>query len=120
MSSTSNCLSQTYVKGFVDISGGDLIARNGNLLIAGDASLNGNVFVNKAILVGVANSIYAFDVSGISNFQNNVYTQGDVSINNRLFVGLDASFNSRLFVGNDVSFNKNLYVFGKTIQANEQ
>lgn len=47
---------QTYVKGFVDISGGDLILRNGN------ASLNGKLFVSQTIGVGVEQPYVAVEI----------------------------------------------------------
>lgn len=45
LSSTSNMLKAAYVKGFVDISGGDFIARTGNLYIQGTSSLVGAVTI---------------------------------------------------------------------------
>ena len=40
LSSSSNLFKQAYVKGFIDISGGDLITRTGKLLIHDDERLN--------------------------------------------------------------------------------
>ena len=61
-SNNSNLLKQSYIKGFIDISGGDLITRNGRLLINNDASLNSNVYVRDKLHVGIENSSYNVDV----------------------------------------------------------
>lgn len=53
----ANRFTETYVKGFLDISGGDLVLRNGNI-----------------------------DVSGSIDISNNVSIQGDVSLNNNLTI----------------------------------
>jgi hypothetical protein len=73
------------VKGHVDLSGGDLIARNGNLYIAGNASLNKNVYIKEKLTIGVTDSLYTLDVSGSSNLQKNLTVVGDVSINGNLY-----------------------------------
>lgn len=52
---TSNRLLNTYIKGFVDVSGGDLILRNGDiianeqLVVHGDVSLNNHVTISKTL-----------------------------------------------------------------------
>ena len=38
---------QTYVKGFVDVSGGDMILRNGNLNVAGRSDLSGDTVMHQ-------------------------------------------------------------------------
>lgn len=53
---------QTYVKGFVDISGGDLILRNGNLSVAGTSDLSGKLFVSQTIGVGVEQPDVAVEI----------------------------------------------------------
>ena len=53
----ANRFTETYIKGFLDISGGDLVLRNGNI-----------------------------DVSGSIDISNNVSIQGDVSLNNNLTI----------------------------------
>ena len=87
LSSSSNRYIQTYMKGFLDMSGGNLLLRNNNIIVAaGDISLNGRFYVN-----------------------------GDTSMNGRLFVSNDLSLNKRLFVGGDVSMNGNVYARGTII-----
>ena len=78
LSSTSNRYIQTYIKGFVDISGGNLILRNNNLYVqGGDTSLNGNLYVaKKSVLNGDVslngnlslgkNSIIQFPVASVN------------------------------------------------------
>jgi hypothetical protein len=53
----ANRFTETYIKGFLDISGGDLVLRNGNI-----------------------------DVSGSIDISNSVSIQGDVSLNNNLTI----------------------------------
>jgi len=80
LSGSSNLFKQVYVKGFVDISGGDFIARNGNLRIGGDASLNNNVYVNNKIRIGIeSDTNYYLDVSGNAHFNKNVEIDGDLT-----------------------------------------
>jgi len=76
---------------------GDLFVNN-NLLLRGDMSLNGNLFVNSKTI-------------------NNA----DVNMNNRLFVSNDVSMSSNLFINRnlitniDASINRNLTIGGTTI-----
>ena len=141
LSNVSNLYIQSYVKGFVDISGGNLILRNnginvlagdislnGRLLIQSDLSSNGRLFLaNDASLGG--RLFVASDVSINGNLRANYpassippsaiiggvatnYYTTDVSMTQRLFVGGDASFGSRVFALGDVSFGGQLFVVG--------
>ena len=66
-SSTSNKHRQTYVKGFLDISGGNLILRNNHLFIKqGDASFNNNIYVNNTAFI--KNLVISGDLSMNGNF----------------------------------------------------
>jgi hypothetical protein len=53
LSNNANCFESMYVKGFVDISGGSLQLRNSDnhLLVGGDASFNGGIYLGGAKLV---------------------------------------------------------------------
>jgi predicted acyltransferase (DUF342 family) len=126
LSTNSNLFVQAYVKGFVDISGGDLITRNGRLLINNDASLNSNVYVGDKLHVGIEESSYYLDVSGDGRFLNDVDICGNVSFNNVTFEdttefqtdvtileGLDVHGKSSL-VG-DVSMNSNVDISGNLV-----
>src|SRR6056300_1212406 len=61
LSNNANCFESMYVKGFVDISGGSLQLRNSDnhLLVGGDASFNGGVYlgVTKLFDTDVVESI---------------------------------------------------------------
>ena len=93
LSSTSNLFKQAYVKGFIDISGGDLITRNGKLLINNDASLNSNVYVADKLHVGIESSSYYLDVSGNARFINDVDICGNLNFKAATFSD-ESSFNS--------------------------
>ena len=116
-SSSSNRYQQMYIKGFLDISGGNLILRNNNLhILKGDANLNGRLLLN-----------------GDASFNGNLTIGNDLKINGRLYATyadssipinaimggipgtsgvfeIDLSMNKRLYVQGDVSLNSNLYV----------
>jgi Chaperone of endosialidase len=77
---SANRYMRTYIQGFMDISGGNLIVRQNNLyLTQGDASINGNLILGY-----------------------------DASLNRRLFVGSDASFGGKVFITSDLSVNGTL------------
>ena len=79
---SGNKLNQTYVKGFLDISGGDITIRNnGSISIGKNATMNGNLNVgNNSILNGnvtigqstVPYLFYDFETIDICNNINNV------------------------------------------------
>jgi NF-X1-type zinc finger protein NFXL1 len=84
LSGVSNLFKSIYVKGFVDISGGDFISRNGNLYIAGNANLN-NTFITNNLGIGVSGSSYPFDLSGSAQIRKKLVVLGDVSVNGNIF-----------------------------------
>ena len=133
-SSSSNRHQQTYIKGFLDISGGNLILRNNNFhLLKGDASLNGRLLVNGD--VSLNNRLF---VNGDVSLNGNLTIKQDLTLLGNLFANyaansipitaiqggvpgtdgnflMDVSINHRLFVQKDASLNANLYVKSKTI-----
>ena len=124
-SSSSNKHRQTYVKGFLDISGGNLILRNNHLFIKqGDASFNSNIYVNNTAVI--KNLVITGDLSMNGNlnisYKNNSIPPaaiiGGIPASTGIF-STDLSLNNRLSVANDVSFNSNLYV-SNTIFENGQ
>ncbi|MGA1047829.1 MAG: hypothetical protein ACO3UU_07450, partial [Minisyncoccia bacterium] len=145
LSHSSNLLKQAYIKGFVDISGGDLINRNGKLLIQSDASLNSNVYVGDKLHVGVQESSYHLDISGNSRFLNDIgikgksQLDGDVSMNanvdisgNLIIKGNLSVFQTKetetinttvnnytLIVTEDISLNGNLFISGDISSNNK-
>ena len=108
LSSTSNRFVQTYIKGFVDMSGGNLLLRNnslivsagdislnGRLFIGGDTSLNGNVYIGgllaaASLAIGKTSvtSGYNIDISGNVNFGGDVSFGGNLTVNNINIGGL--------------------------------
>ena len=73
---TSNYLKPTYVNGFLDISGGDTINRNGKLILyGGDASFNKNLSIGKD--ASFNGNVY---IKGVSTYD------GDVNINKDLII----------------------------------
>ena len=90
-SSTSNKYRQMYIKGFLDVSGGNLTLRNNHLFVkAGDASLNGNLYVNnKAIINDDVSMNKNLDLSGSLIAHNNVNVYGII---NQYTVSLDQGY----------------------------
>ena len=101
LSSTSNMLKSAYVKGFVDISGGDFIARTGNLYIQGTSSLVGAVTIcGELRAVYPAGSIPSNAIVGGTG----ISSSADVSLTQRLQVSGDVSLNSKLYVAGSAVF----------------
>ena len=82
---TSNRFKQSYVSGFVDVSG-NLIVRSGRMNILVDSSFNGNIYANATITAG-----------------KNLYVLGDASCNGNIIGATDASFSRNLYVGGNVN-----------------
>jgi hypothetical protein len=81
----ANHFDQSYVKGFVDLSGSIVIRNDNKLITNGDLSLGGNLTVNSP---------------GTTSFSNESMT-----LKSRLFMGEDISANSNVYVGGDLSVN---------------
>ena len=81
----ANHFDQSYVKGFVDLSGSILIRNDNKLITNGDLSLGGNLTVNSP---------------GTTSFSNESMT-----LKSHLFMGEDISANSNVYVGGDLSVN---------------
>jgi len=117
-SSTSNKYRQMYIKGFLDVSGGNLTLRNNHLFVkAGDASLNGNLYVkNTAVLEKLV--VNDLSLNGVLNFGSNSIPPdaiiGGIPGSSGSF-NLDLSLTNRLFVAKDVSLNSNLYSLNSNI-----
>jgi hypothetical protein len=92
LSGTSNRYIQTYVRGFVDISGGNLIMRNNGIYVEeGDSSFNGNLTVQNRLAVGKSpdpNNNFALEVSGAMFFGGgDASFNGNTTINNNIAMG---------------------------------
>lgn len=65
----ANNFRQTYIQGFLDVSGGDILNRTGGIQVEGDISTNANIYVNHHVSVGTepisftANSLLLIDES---------------------------------------------------------
>jgi hypothetical protein len=133
---------QTYVKGFMDISGGDLIVRNGDLNVAGRSDLSGDTVMHQnanvrglikqsdTIIEGgfiyreiTSNAVQNTldDLTVLKNTIDAVLTIETINnvdhvnlgtINDKIIIGGDASFNSGLTLDGDASFNSGLTVGG--------
>jgi len=74
--SNSNIFKQSYMKGFLDVSG-DVYIRNGNLIATNDISLNGNVSCNSlSLTVPFSSSGINPDVSGALALKQNTLIAG--------------------------------------------
>jgi len=74
--SNSNIFKQSYMKGFLDVSG-DVYIRNGNLIATNDISLNGNVSCNAlSLTVPFSSSGVNPDVSGALALKQNTLIAG--------------------------------------------
>ena len=114
----ANRYNKTYMKGFLDISGGDVIVRNHNVYVrAGDVSINGDLLVNYDTSLNgklfVRSDVSMDSILAVANdvsFNSKLFVNKDVSFNSKLSVGNDVSFNSKFTVANDVSFNNRFTV----------
>ena len=127
-SSSSNKYRQMYIKGFLDISGGNIVLRNNHLLVnSGDASLNGKLFTNQDasfnsnLRVGNTATIKTLFVTGDVSMNGNVFINfKNSSISPDAIIGgipsstgifdVDMSLNKRLSIQDDVTARANLYV----------
>lgn len=104
----ANTLEQTYIKGFLDVSGGHIINRNGNFsVLDGTMDISGDVSMNSYLSVGgdVSMNGTTIDICG------NLYAQyPDNTIPANAIIG-GVSGVSDIFT-TDVSMNENLAVGG--------
>ena len=127
----ANNLEQTYIKGFLDISGtinnfnGDLRVMDGNLIVrAGDVSLDngklyvsGNVSANSNMSVAGITTLTTMvardnmDVSGASILHGSLTVAGITSLNNHVSIANNKQFTAGVgnaIFGGDVSLNSKL------------
>ena len=85
---SANYFKNSYVQGFIDVSGGTIRTRNttDHLLITGDSSLNNVSLSSSGLGVGIGDHSNAVDVSGNVDLSGNLFVTGDVSLNNALYV----------------------------------
>ena len=129
LNASANRIKNTYLRGFLDMSGGDLFLQNGNVNI-----MTGNLSVNKNSLAN-----YPLDVNGIVNISGNLFIGRDASFNGNLVLGgttVSTGINNGAFIlaggagiggntfiggnlniGRDASFNGNLVLGGTTVST---
>ena len=129
LSANAHCLKSIYIDGILDISGGDVKLRGAddNLIVEGDATLQGAVRLGNKVGFGVTIPQYEMDVNGNVYVDTDFTTSNDASLNNFTVSGnysassvnytggsfesgdpvlLDTSLDKRLFVrSEDMSFN---------------
>ncbi len=133
---TANKLRQTYVQGYVDLSGGDLNIQNGNLnMYNGSTQVNFRVADDhftvrsypsgQAVDVSLSQLIFLNTISGNVDNTFSVINQKISGITydgtfDRTFIDNDLSLSGNLSVGKksyflgDVSMTKNLFIGGNT------
>ena len=131
----ANNLEQTYIAGFLDVSGninhrtGDLTVINGNLIVSsGNVSLNsgnlnmaGNVSINSGLMVNGPTTLQQMaastniDVSGATTLVGAVSVAGLTTFNNNVGIANNKKFtvgSGAAVLGGDVSMNSALKVAG--------
>lgn len=113
---SANRFHKTYLKGFLDISGGNVYIRNGNFYInQGDISCNGNFLVQNDISCNGSisfqdnlNSISATEFNYLDGATSNIQTQINDLSDSRAGLTFDNSFSGVNLFHGDVSFTSNV------------
>ena len=116
----SNRFKQTYMQGFLDVSGnaivrnGSLSVKNGNVLIPnGDISMNGNIICSGSIELGAtAGSGYKMVINGNTRVKNSITIDNDASVMSSLGVGKVSNDLYPLDVSGETRLSSNLTVGG--------
>ena len=107
----ANRQKDTFIHGFLDVSGntiitnGDVSIINGNLIANYDASINGNVIINKTLTTN-GNLIANYDAS----INGNVIINKTLTTNGNLIANYDASINGNVIINKTLTTNGNLYI----------
>jgi len=135
----ANNLERTYIQGFLDVSGGNIINRNGNLSIlqgtmdvsgavafnsrldvGGDVSLNGDLTVagdfnaqypdNSIPAAAIDGQVEATpNFSGDVDFQSNVDISDNLTVRNKVAIGKTTLGTEALDVSGNINFSGSLY-----------
>jgi predicted acyltransferase (DUF342 family) len=109
----------TFIKNDLSLNG-NLSVGGTKLIVSGDISLNGDLYINDSLYVNRDSSF-----NGKVYVNNTASYNSDVTMNNRLFLANDASFSSNVYVNNklitnnDLSINANIINSGKIITAGD-
>jgi hypothetical protein len=125
---SANRLKQSYVQGFVDVSGNAII-RNGSVNIRtgklflpqGDISMNGNIISSGGILLGTntgTSSGYQMTVSGNARIRNSILVENDASVMSSLGVGKASNDTYPLDVSGVAWFSSSVSIGGATTITN--
>jgi len=121
----ANRYQQMFIQGYLDVSGrtiirnGDLSLNNGNLFVGGNATVNGNLFINRDLSLNNGNLYVGYD----SSMNGNLSIGKDLTIAGRLNVKNFTSQNIintttnnyQLIVSEDLSLNGRMYVKGNVM-----
>jgi hypothetical protein len=119
---SANRLKQSYVQGFVDVSGNAII-RNGSVNIKtgklylpqGDISMNGNIICSGTISLGTTTGAgYQMTVNGNTHVTNSILVDNNASIMSNLGVGKASNDTYPLDVSGASRFSSNVTVGGVT------
>uniref|UniRef100_A0A6C0B3T4 Fibronectin type-III domain-containing protein n=1 Tax=viral metagenome TaxID=1070528 RepID=A0A6C0B3T4_9ZZZZ len=108
-----------FIKNDLSLNG-NLSIGGTKLIVSGDTSLNGELFINNSLYVNRDSSF-----NGKVFVNNTAFYNSDVTMNNRLFLAKDASFSSNVYINdklitnNDISINANIINSGKIITAGD-
>ena len=131
----ANNLEQTYIAGFLDVSGsiiqrsgdlnvmdgnmlvssGDVSLNNGNIYVGGNVVLNSNLNVSGSTTLGRVSVSQTMDVSGASNLLGALAISGLTSFNNNVSVSGNKTFTvgtGATTMGGDATLNSTLSVGG--------
>ena len=112
-SNVSNKWVQSYVQGFMDISGPRLQVRNGNLIVS-DSDYAVDVSTTSNIFVTGTSYLNHLDVSGHSTMHGDV-CMNNVTITNHMGIGTPYSSDKTLTVSGNILALNNLEVSGQLI-----
>lgn len=107
----TNRFDQTYVRGFVDVSGGVNIRNDSNLIVNGNYKVDGNFVTAPGTSTNIINR----------TVQSNLFTNSDISINGNLYLGGDLSVNGQFssnFANGIIPNSAIYYVDNNTITGN--
>ena len=115
---SGNKIRQTYIQGFLDISGGDVTIRNkgslyvgNNIDICGNISIGGNSrIIGNSIIEGNIDIKNNSTILANSSIQGNSSVQGNSTISGNLLVNSNTKLRGNLVIGNNISSSVN-YLF---------
>jgi len=105
--------SNAFIKNDLSLNG-NLSIGGTKLIVSGDTSLNGGLFVNDSFYVNRDSSF-----NGKVFVNNTSIFNSEVTLKNRLFLANDASFASNLYVNNKIITNNDLSINGSIFNSGQ-